>query len=77
MSDNITETFLRKHKIYKADDYIYRMLYVSPRDFTLYHCPDGSWVFSYTSPDNTIIAKKTSLQTKDELITALKFSKLI
>ena len=73
----ITKELLEeKYNIHEGDEEMYYMKGISSRIFAMWPYQNGDWMFDYNTPDDTIIAS-TVIRTEDELITALKFSKLI
>lgn len=72
----VTKELLQKYNIIEGDEEMYYMKGVSKLSFAMWPLKDGEWLFDYETPDKSIQATST-IKTEDELITALKFSKLI
>ena len=72
----ITKQLLEKYNIYEDDQDLYYMKGVSKRLFAMWPYQNGEWAYDYQTPNETIQAS-SMIKTEDELITALKFSKLI
>ena len=72
----ITKELLEKYNIHEGDEEMYYMKGISTRLFAMWPLGNGEWMYDYETPDETIQAN-TFIKTEDELITALKFSKLI
>lgn len=73
----ITKELLQKYNILEGDEETFHMKGVSKRIFAMWPIKDNTeWMYTYERPDESIHAV-SSIKTEDELITALKFSKLI
>lgn len=73
----ITKELLQKYSIFEGDEETFYMKDVSERLFAMWPIKDETeWLYSYETPDDSIHAV-SFIKTEDELITALKFSKLI
>jgi hypothetical protein len=72
---NITKELLEKYNIHEHDEEMFYMDNVSPAFFAMWPTADG-WYFNYDRYDVRITANSI-IKTEEELITALKFSKLL
>lgn len=75
----ITKELLQKYNIIEGDEETFYMKGISKRIFAMWPIKDNTkWMYTYTfeSPDESIDIS-SSIETEDELITALKFCKLI
>ena len=76
-SKQITKELLQKYNILEGDEETFYMKGVSQRLFAMWPINDYTkWMYTYETPDESIQAT-SFIKTEDELITALKFSKLI
>ncbi len=75
----ITKELLQKYNILEENEEMYYMKGISKRMFAMWPLEDNTkWMYTYTleTPDESIDISST-IKTEDELITALKFCKLI
>lgn len=73
----ITKELLQKYNILEGDEEMYYMKGISKRIFAMWPLINNTeWMYTYKAPDSSIHAT-SFIKTEDELITALKFSKLI
>ena len=72
----ITKELLEKYNIREYPQEIFHMDGIGKTLFIMWPMKDGEWMYDYLSVDESVIAR-TKIKTEDELITALKFSKLI
>ena len=73
----ITKELLQKYNIFEGDGETFYMNGISKRLFAMWPLKDNTeWMYTYETPDECIQAISI-IKTEDELITALKFSKLI
>lgn len=78
-SNQITKEVLQKYNIFEGDEETFYMKGVSKRIFAMWPIKDNTkWMYTYTfqAPDESIDIS-LSIKTEYDLITALKFSKLI
>lgn len=74
---DITKELLQKYNIIEGDGEMFYMKGVSKRMFAMWPLEDNNqWMYAYEAQDESIQAT-SAIKTEDELITALKFSKLI
>lgn len=73
----ITKELLQKYNILEGDEERFYMKGIPKRFFAMWPLKDNTeWLYDYEAPDESIHAV-SFIKTEDELITALKFSKLI
>jgi hypothetical protein len=73
----ITKELLQKYNIIEGDEETFYMKGISELLFAMWPIKDNTeWLYTYETPNESIQATSI-IKTEDELITALKFSKLI
>ena len=73
----ITKELLQKYNIFEGDEETFYMKGISKRIFAMWPINSNTeWMYTYETQDESIQATSI-IKTEDELITALKFSKLI
>ena len=73
----ITKELLEeKYNIREAAEEMFYMDGIRPTMFAMWPAGSGGWVIDYQNPDIPLFAHAI-IKTEDELITTLKFSKLI
>ena len=72
----ITKELLEKYDIHEGNEEVYYMKEFPKAMFAMWPLNNGDWIYTYINPETGLNAS-AQIKTEDELITALKFSKLI